>query len=184
MIEIMMRPSIVGKLVGAIACAGLSIYNIASSSDQVLIRSANPSSSRTEVRVFESPSKHLNLTSGVAFGLVGCGLIYFALNEYNSVLEELGNDECVTRAEDHPQQYQAQQTPITPPIPQQVQPIGSNGYAAPPVVNTQVHKSHLKLVSPITADGTTMPYLIPPSEFVKDMEAEDYWNDNNSLNKE
>lgn len=55
MIEIMMRPSIVGKLVGALASAGLSIYNIASSSDQVLIRSANPSSSRTEVRVFESP---------------------------------------------------------------------------------------------------------------------------------
>ncbi len=183
MIEIMMRPSIVGKVIGALASAGLSIYNIASSSDQVLIRSANPSSSRTEVRVFESPSKHLNLTSGIAFGLFGCGLIYFALNEYNSVLEELGNDECVMPLVDHPQQYQAQQTSTIPPIPQQAQPIG-DGYAAPPVVNTQAHKSHLKLVSPITADGTTMPYLIPPSEFMKDMEAEDYWNDNNSLNKE
>lgn len=75
-IEIMMRPSIVSKLVGAIVCVGLSIYNIASSSDQVLIRSANPLSSRTEVRVFESSSKHLNMTSGAVFGLFGCGLVF------------------------------------------------------------------------------------------------------------
>lgn len=183
-VEIMMRPSITSKLVGAMVCAGLSIYNIASSSDQVLIRSANPSSSRTEVRVFESPSKHLNMTSGAVFGLFGCGLIFFAFNEYNNILEEMGN-ECATQQEEgHPQEQVAPHMPISspmlpvPPVPPILQSI---------VGDVQMQSvsggKHLRLVPPMTADGTTMPgYLIPPKDFIQDMEAEDYWN--NSLNKE
>jgi hypothetical protein len=175
-VEIMMRPSIVSKLVGTMVCAGLSIYNIASSSDQVLIRSANPSSSRTEVRVFESPSKHLNMTSGAVFGLFGCGLVFFAFNEYNNILEELGN-ECATQEEGHPQEQVAPNIPIPPPIPQSI--VG-NAYVQSTASNIG---KHLRLVPPMTADGTTMPgYLIPPKDFIQDMEAVDYWDD--SLNKE
>ncbi len=173
-IEIMMRPSIVSKLVGAIVCVGLSIYNIASSSDQVLIRSANPLSSRTEVRVFESSSKHLNMTSGAVFGLLGCGLVFFAFNKYNDILEELGNNECATQEEGHPQEQVALHIPIPPPIPQ----VG-DAYMQPPANNVG---KHLRLVPPMTADGTIPGYLIPPNDFMQDMEAEDYWND--SLNKE
>lgn len=181
---IMQRPSIVAKLFGAVVCAGLSIYNVASSSDRVLIRSANPSSSRTEVRVFESPSKQLNLTSGLAFGLVGCGLIYFALVEYNGFLEELGNGECATQEKDHPQQYQpigAAPSPSVLPI--SMQPTVGDGFVvrSPIINNVATHsKSYLKLVPPITSDGT-MPYPIPPDEFMRDMEAEDYWNNDSSI---
>lgn len=166
MIDVLMRPSIVSKLFGATIFAGLSLYNLVSSSDQVLIRSANSNSSRAEVRVFESPSRNLNLISGIAFGAVSIGLIYFGLSEYNNLVEELGNIECaMQQEEDHPQlQQPMQQAGLQqPPVP-----------PMPHAVKTQVElgKPHLRLVPPITADGTT---LTPPSDFIKDMEAEDYW---------
>lgn len=166
MIDVLMRPSIVLKLFGATIFAGLSLYNLVSSNDQVLIRSANSNSSRAEVRVFESPSRNLNLISGIAFGAVSIGLIYFGLSEYNNVVEELVNTECgMQQEEDHPQlQQPVQQQMIVQPQP-----------SAPPVVQSAIglsNKPHLRLVPPITADGTT---LTPPSDFIKDMEAEDYW---------
>lgn len=166
MIEVLMRPSIVSKLFGATIFAGLSLYNLVSSSDQVLIRSANSNSSRAEVRVFESPSRNLNLISGIAFGAVSIGLIYFGLSEYNNVVEELGDIECVTQQEeDHPQLQQPVQQQII------VQPQPSAPHVVQPSVELG-NKPHLRLVPPITADGTT---LIPPSDFMEDMEAEDFW---------
>ncbi|OKH36521.1 hypothetical protein NIES2101_36940 [Calothrix sp. HK-06] len=165
MIDVLMRPSIVLKLFGATIFAGLSLYNLVSSSDQVLIRSANSNSSRTEVRVFESPSRNLNLISGIAFGAVSIGLIYFGLKEYNNVVEELGDIECaMQQEEDHPQLQQPVQQQIVQPQP-----------SAPHVVQPSVelgNKPYLRLVPPITADGTS---LTPPSDFMEDMEAKDFW---------
>lgn len=194
MIEIIMRPSIIGKLLGAVVCAGLSVYNLASSNDQVLIRSANSSSSRTEVRVFESPSKQLNLMSGVAFGLMFCTGVYLALNEYNSVVEEVENIECIPDLEDHPQQSSLvmQQQPVmgsevSVQQQQQQQVIQQPVYAVQPPPLSNIGKSHLRLVNPSTVPPTVNDttaasnYLVSPSEFMRDMEDEDYWNDKDSL---
>lgn len=191
MIEIIMRPSIIGKLLGAVVCAGLSVYNLASSNDQVLIRSANSSSSRTEVRVFESPSKQLNLMSGVAFGLMFCVGVYLALNEYNSVVEEIGDIECTPDLEDHPHQSQQVTSAVVAPVvqqqptytaPFQQPPVQEPTYATEPPSFISNGRSHLRLVPPIASD-VTAPYLIPPNEFVADMESEDYWADNTTENK-